>query len=112
MFLILFILALRAVVVPKFVILGISFLISFILPLRVVIVVRLVVSGILSSLSLILALYLVFLTTSFFTTLLNRKEQVLIYQNVIDQLHFSNCLNYLVHFSIDQYLIYLHQILN
>ena len=96
----------------KLVIWGSVFLISFILALKVVIVVRLVVWSILSSLSLILALYLVFLTTWFFTRSLNRKEQVLIYQNLIDRLYFSNCLNYLVHFSIYQYLIYLHQILN
>ena len=50
LFLISFILALRAVVVvAKLVRLGISFLTSFILALRVVLVAKLVISGILSS---------------------------------------------------------------
>ena len=64
-------LALRAVVVAKLVILGISFLTSFILKLRVVLVAMLIMSGILSSIFLILALYTSFLMTSFFTTLLS-----------------------------------------
>ena len=61
-------LALRAVVVAKLVILGISFLTSFILALSVVLVAKLVISGILSSVFFILALYTSFLTTSLFTT--------------------------------------------
>ena len=60
-----FILALRAAVVAKLVILGISPLTSFILALRVVLVAKLVISGILSSIFLILALYSIFLKTSF-----------------------------------------------
>ena len=43
----------------------------FILVLRVVLVAKLVMSGILSSIFLILALYTYFLTTSFFSALLN-----------------------------------------
>ena len=54
------VLALRAAVVAKLVILGISFLNSFILALRVVLVAKLVISGILSSIFLILALYTYF----------------------------------------------------
>ena len=50
---ILFSTALRAVVVVKLVILGISPLTSFILALRVVLVAKLVISGILSSIFLI-----------------------------------------------------------
>ena len=68
---ILFSTALRAVLVAKLVILGISPLTSFILALRVVLVAKLVISGILSSIFFILALYTSFLTTSFFTTSLN-----------------------------------------
>ena len=71
MFLTSFILTLRAAVVAKLVILGISFLNSLILALRVVLVAKLVISGILSSIFLFLALYAPFLTTSFFTTSLN-----------------------------------------
>ena len=52
-----FILALRAAVVAKLVILGISALHLLILALRVVIVTKLVISCILSSISLILALH-------------------------------------------------------
>ena len=63
--------ALRAVLVAKLVILGISPLTSFILALRVVLVAKLVISGILSSIFFILALYTSFLTTSFFTTSLS-----------------------------------------
>ena len=62
-----FILALRAAVVAKLVILGISFLTSFFLALRVVLVATLVISSILSSIFFILALYTSFLTTSFST---------------------------------------------
>ena len=52
-----FILALRAAVAAKLVILCISPLISFILALKIVLVAKLVISGILSSIFLILALY-------------------------------------------------------
>ena len=62
---ILFSTALRAVLVAKLVILGISPLTSFILALRVVLVAKLVISGILSSIFFILALYTSFLATSF-----------------------------------------------
>ena len=68
---ILFSTAVRALVVAKLVILGISPLTSFILALRVVLVAKLVISGILSSIFFILALYTSFLTTSFFTTSFN-----------------------------------------
>ena len=68
---ILFSTAVRALVVAKLVILGISPLTSFILALRVVLVAKLVISGILSSIFFILALYTSFLTTSFFTTSLS-----------------------------------------
>ena len=82
------------------------FLISFILALRVVLVAKLVISGILSSISLILALYTSFFRTSFFNTslslvYLNQQEQVLIYQHLL----------YLVHFSIYEYLVYLHKLI-
>ena len=55
---ILFSAAVRAVVIAKLVILGISFLTSFILALRVVLVAKLVISDIKSSIFLILAFYL------------------------------------------------------
>ena len=58
-FSLIFILALRDVVVAKLVILGMSLLITFVLALRVVLV---VISGILSSIFLILGLYASFLT--------------------------------------------------
>ena len=93
---ILFSTAVRALVVAKLVILGISPLTSFILALRVVLVAKLVISGILSSIFFILALYTSFLTTSFFTTslsLLKQQEQVLIYQHLIYVLYFPNCLS-------------------
>ena len=67
---ILFSTAVRAVVVAKLVILGISLLTSFILTLRVILVAKLVVSGILSSMFLILVLCTSFLT-SFFTVSLS-----------------------------------------
>ena len=60
---------LRAVVVAKLVILGISLVTTFILTFRVVLVAKFAISGILSSIFLIAALYSVFLAT-FFTTLL------------------------------------------
>ena len=59
--------AVRAVVVAKLVILGISPLTSFIPALGEALVAKLVISGILSSIFFILALYTSFLTTSFFT---------------------------------------------
>ena len=68
MFLTSFVLALRAVVVSKLVILGILFSTSFILALRVVLVAKLEISGILFYL---LALYTLFLTTFFTTWLTN-----------------------------------------
>ena len=64
-----FILALRAPAAVKLVILGISRLTSFILALRVVTVAKFVISDILSSIFLMLTLYSVVLTTSFFTIL-------------------------------------------
>ena len=63
--------AVRAVVIVKLVISGISPLTSLILALRVVLVAKLVISGILPLIFLILALCTSFLTTSFFTTLLS-----------------------------------------
>ena len=66
-----FILALRAAVVPKLAILGISPLTSFILALRRVLLAKSVISGILSSIFFIVALYSVFLTASSLTTLLS-----------------------------------------
>ena len=91
----------RAVVVAKLAILGISFLTAFILALRVVLVPKLVISGILSSIFLILVLCTSFLTTLLFTTLLSLLKStgtVLIYQPLVYLLYFSNYLNYLVHF--------------
>ena len=57
---ILFLIAVRAVLVAKLVILGIFSLNSFILALRVVLVGKIVISGILSSIYLILTLYTFF----------------------------------------------------
>ena len=93
---------LRAELVAKLVILGISPLTTFILGSRVTLVAKLVISSISSSISLILALYSVFLTSFLLHHLvfLNRQEQVLIYQHLVDLLYFSNCLNHLVHFLI------------
>ena len=91
----------RAVVVAKLAILGISFLTSFILALRVVLVAKLVISDILSPIFLILVLCTSFLTTLLFTTLLSLLKStgtVLIYQLLVYLLYFSNYLNYLVHF--------------
>ena len=59
-----FILALREELVAKLVILGTSFVISFILALRVVLAAKLVMSGISSPIFLILALHTYFLTTA------------------------------------------------
>ena len=63
---ILFSTAVRAVVVAKLVMLGISPLTSFILALREALEANFVISGILSQLFLILALYASLLTTPFF----------------------------------------------
>ena len=65
------ILALRAAVVAKLGILGISPLTWFILALKIVLGAKLVILGVLSSILFILALYSVFLATWFFTTLLS-----------------------------------------
>ena len=111
---ILFSTAIKALVVTKLVIHGISLLTSFISALRVVLVVKLVMSGILSSIFLILALYTPFLTASFFTTLLSllkQKEQVLIYQHLIYLFYFLNCLNHQEQSLICLYLFYQLQLL-
>ena len=68
---ILFSTAVRALVVAKLVILGISPLTVFILALRAASVAKLVISSVLSSIFLILALYASFLITSFFTASLS-----------------------------------------
>ena len=112
---ILFSTVVKEVVVASFVIVGILLLTSFILALRVVLVAMLVISGILSSIFFILALYTFLLTISFFTTslcLFKSTGIAVIYQHLIFLLYFSNCLNYLVQFSIHQHLIFLQQILN
>ena len=91
-----FILALREALVAKLDIVSISPAASFILALREALVAKLVISGILSSKFFILALYKSFLTKSFFTTsfsLLKSTGNLLIYQNLIYLLYFSNCLN-------------------
>ena len=65
----------------KLVVQGISPLTLFILALKVVLVAKWVISGILSSISFILALYTSFLTTSFLLhhlVYLKQHEQVLI----------------------------------
>ena len=113
---ILFLPTVRAVVVAKLSILGILFLTSFILALRVVVVVaKFVKSGILSLIFLILALYIyIYIYIYFFSTnqfllhhlgYLNQQEQV---PKSSLSILLSNFLNYFVHFSICQYLIYLH----
>ena len=53
--------------------------------------------------------YTVFLTTSFSTSSLNLLKStgvVLIEQYLISLFYFSNCLNYLIHVLINQYLVY------
>ena len=75
--------AVRAVVVPKLVVLGALVLTSVILALREALVAKLVITGILSSMLLIIALYTSFLTASFLLhhlVYLNQQEQVLSYQ--------------------------------
>ena len=107
--------AVRATVVAKLLILGISALTWFILAFRVVLVAKLVISGMLPSRFLILALYSVFLTTSFFTTLLSLLNSTGVVSNFpISNLStlVLNYLNYLVHFLVYQYLIYQPQLLN
>ena len=89
--------------VPNLVILGISFLALFVLALRVALVAKLAISDILSSIFLILELYTSLLTTPFslrYLVYLNQLEQALIHEHLIYLLYFSNCLNYLVSFSI------------
>ena len=66
-----FILALRAVIAAKLVILGSSPLTSFILELRVVLVAKLVISAILSSMFFYLRVIYIFLTISFLTASLS-----------------------------------------
>ena len=66
-----FLTVLRAEVVAKLVILGISPMTSIILALTEALVGTLVISGIFSSIFVILALYTAFLTTYFFTTSLS-----------------------------------------
>ena len=89
---ILFPTALRAVLVAKLVILGISLLNSFILTSRVVWVAELVISGILSSIFFILPLCTSFLLHNFLIYL-NQQEQGINYQHLIYLLYFSNCSN-------------------
>ena len=109
---ILFSTAVRAVVVvAKLIILGISFLTSFILALRVVLVAKLVISGILSSIFLFLAFYTSFFKDIKFKTSLSLLKSIGTGTNLWTSslsILLSNCLNYLAHFSIFQYLIYLH----
>ena len=70
-------------------------------------------SDVLSSIFVNLALYTSFLTTKCFQLLdINGQEQISIYEHLIYLLYFSNYLNQLVYFSIYQYLIDLHKILN
>ena len=94
---VLFSTAVRALVLAKLVILGISLLTSFILALRVVLVAKLVISGILSSICFILALYTSFLQT-FFTTSLSLLQSTetgtnLSTYNLSFLLFFTFCLN-------------------
>ena len=80
-----FILALRAALVAKLVMLGISPLTLFILALRVVLVAKLVISGILGFYFSIIYIFfndIIFYYIAYFT-----------YQHLIYLLYFSNCLN-------------------
>ena len=101
----------KAVLVAKLVILGISPLSSFILALKLVLVAKLVISGISSSIFLILAFYTSFLTTSFFTTSLNSFKATGTGTNLstsnLSSLFFK-VLKPLSIFLIHQYQIYLH----
>ena len=63
--------ALRAILVAKVVILGISTLTTFILALRESLVAKLVILRILSAIFFVWALYTTFLTTPYFTRSLN-----------------------------------------
>ena len=112
LFLTSFTLALREVLaVAKLVILGVSFLTSFILALSS----KLVISGILSSIFFILTLYTSFLTTSIFTTSLSLLKSTgtgtYLLTSDLSTLIFK-LFETVGLFSIYQYLIHLHQILN
>ena len=110
-----FILALREAWVATLVILGISFLTSYILASKVVLLARSVIPVILSSIFLILALYTSFLTRSVFTKSFSLLKSTATGTNLstsyLSTLFFK-LLELVAHFSIYQYLIYLHQILN
>ena len=112
--------AVRVVLVDKLVILGTLLLTLFILALRAAVVAKLAILCI----SLLTFFYLQSFDLNVTCILLkhyiilhhllylNQQKQILIYQHLFYLLYFSNCLNYLVHFSINQHLIYLHQIFN
>ena len=87
--------AVRAAVVAKLRILGISFLTSFILTLRVVLKVKLLISVILSSIISSLHQFLLH-----HLVYLNQQEQVLIYGLLIYLLYFINSSNHLIYFLI------------
>ena len=78
---ILFSTTVKAVLVAKLVIIGISALNSFILVLRKVLVAKKVILGILSSIFLVLGLYSIFLTISFFPTLLSLPKSIGVVSN-------------------------------
>ena len=108
---ILFSTAVRALVVAKLVILGISPLTSFILALREELVAKLVISGILSSICLILALHSSYFTTSFFITSLSLLKSTGTGTNYLTSKLsdlFFKLLKLVGTFSIYQYLVYLH----
>ena len=93
------------------------FLTLFILALRVVLVAKLVISGILSSIFFILALYTSFLTTSFFTTSLSLLKSTgtgtnLSTSNLSALIYLLKLFKLVGTFFVDHYLIYLHEILN
>ena len=128
--------AVGAVVVTKFTILGILFLTSFILALRRGVAAKLVIVSISLLTSFILALRVVltasniryFIYNIFYLSIVHIfLNNIIFYTTSFSLLKstwtdtnlstsnlpcFSNCWNYLTHFSIYQYLIYLHQILN
>ena len=82
----------RAAVVAKLVILGISTLISFILAIRVVLVVKLVISHILSINISHLSIIYIFFKKIIFTTslsLLKSTRKILIYQHQLSTLFFK-----------------------
>ena len=125
--------AVGAVVVTKFTILGILFLTSFILALRrgviVIVSISLLTSFILA-LRVVLAASNIryFIYNIFYLSIVHIfLNNIIFYTTSFSLLKstwtgtnlstsnlpcFSNCSNYLTHFSIYQYLIYLHQILN